>query len=61
MNGQYNSSMMSSSHFQAGQATKSHPSSPAKTGARVYTSVAEMKRKGKVRFELMCALQLYYL
>lgn len=45
--GQYSSSMMSS-HFQTGQATKSHPSSPAKTG-RVYASVAEMKRKGKVR------------
>ncbi|XP_043289495.1 protein shank isoform X5 [Venturia canescens] len=44
-NGQYGSSMMSS-HFQTGQATKSHPSSPAKTG-RVYASVAEMKRKGK--------------
>ncbi|XP_029055032.1 protein shank isoform X6 [Osmia bicornis bicornis] len=43
--GQYSSSMMSS-HFQTGQATKSHPSSPAKTG-RVYASVAEMKRKGK--------------
>ncbi|XP_015593343.1 uncharacterized protein LOC107266874 isoform X6 [Cephus cinctus] len=43
--GQYGSSMMSS-HFQTGQATKSHPSSPAKTG-RVYASVAEMKRKGK--------------
>lgn len=41
--------MMSSSHFQTtGQSTKSHPSSPAKTG-RVYASVAEMKRKGKVR------------
>ncbi|XP_020279507.1 SH3 and multiple ankyrin repeat domains protein 2-like isoform X2 [Pseudomyrmex gracilis] len=45
--GQYSSSMMSSSHFQTtGQSTKSHPSSPAKTG-RVYASVAEMKRKGK--------------
>ncbi|XP_071863855.1 SH3 and multiple ankyrin repeat domains prosap isoform X1 [Bombus fervidus] len=44
--GQYSSSMMSS-HFQTGQATKSHPSSPAKTG-RVYASVAEMKRKGKL-------------
>ncbi|XP_071569445.1 uncharacterized protein Prosap isoform X8 [Temnothorax nylanderi] len=45
---QYSSSMMSSSHFQTttGQSTKSHPSSPAKTG-RVYASVAEMKRKGK--------------
>ncbi|XP_012252273.2 uncharacterized protein LOC105683887 isoform X2 [Athalia rosae] len=43
--GQYGSSMMSS-HFQTGQSTKSHPSSPAKTG-RVYASVAEMKRKGK--------------
>ncbi|KAI4475796.1 hypothetical protein M0804_014077 [Polistes exclamans] len=43
--GQYSSSMMSS-HFQTGQSTKSHPSSPAKTG-RVYASVAEMKRKGK--------------
>ncbi|XP_023289608.1 SH3 and multiple ankyrin repeat domains protein 3 isoform X2 [Orussus abietinus] len=43
--GRYGSSMMSS-HFQAGQATKSHPSSPAKSG-RVYASVAEMKRKGK--------------
>ncbi|XP_046745294.1 SH3 and multiple ankyrin repeat domains protein 3 isoform X8 [Diprion similis] len=44
--GQYGSSMMSS-HFQTGsQATKSHPSSPAKTG-RVYASVADMKRKGK--------------
>ncbi|KAK0176007.1 hypothetical protein PV328_000187 [Microctonus aethiopoides] len=42
---QYGTSMMSS-HFQSGPATKSHPSSPAKTG-RVYTSVAEMKRKGK--------------
>ncbi|EFN85878.1 SH3 and multiple ankyrin repeat domains protein 3, partial [Harpegnathos saltator] len=42
---QYSSSMMSS-HFQTGQSTKSHPSSPAKTG-RVYASVAEMKRKGK--------------
>ncbi|XP_014481253.1 PREDICTED: SH3 and multiple ankyrin repeat domains protein 2 isoform X2 [Dinoponera quadriceps] len=43
---QYNSSMMSS-HFQTvSQSTKSHPSSPAKTG-RVYASVAEMKRKGK--------------
>ncbi|XP_066603694.1 SH3 and multiple ankyrin repeat domains protein 2 isoform X2 [Prorops nasuta] len=45
-NGQYSSSMMSS-HFQTAQATKSHPSSPAKTG-RVYASVAEMKRKGKL-------------
>ncbi|XP_053594900.1 SH3 and multiple ankyrin repeat domains protein 2 isoform X6 [Microplitis demolitor] len=43
--GQYGQTMMSS-HFQAGPATKSHPSSPAKTG-RVYASVAEMKRKGK--------------
>ncbi|XP_046425026.1 SH3 and multiple ankyrin repeat domains protein 3 isoform X7 [Neodiprion lecontei] len=44
--GQYGSSMMSS-HFQTGNhATKSHPSSPAKTG-RVYASVADMKRKGK--------------
>lgn len=44
---QYGTPMMSS-HFQSGPAAKSHPSSPAKTG-RVYTSVAEMKRKGKVR------------
>lgn len=44
---QYGTTM--SSHFQSGTATKSHPSSPAKTG-RVYASVAEMKRKGKVRF-----------
>ncbi|XP_074109680.1 SH3 and multiple ankyrin repeat domains prosap isoform X5 [Cotesia typhae] len=43
--GQYGQTMMSS-HFQTGPATKSHPSSPAKTG-RVYASVAEMKRKGK--------------
>ncbi|XP_046621074.1 SH3 and multiple ankyrin repeat domains protein 3-like isoform X8 [Neodiprion virginianus] len=44
--GQYGSSMMSS-HFQTGNhATKSHPSSPAKSG-RVYASVADMKRKGK--------------
>ncbi|XP_063991475.1 SH3 and multiple ankyrin repeat domains protein 2 isoform X6 [Diachasmimorpha longicaudata] len=41
---QYGSTM--SSHFQSGTTTKSHPSSPAKTG-RVYASVAEMKRKGK--------------
>ncbi|XP_011306794.1 SH3 and multiple ankyrin repeat domains protein 2 isoform X5 [Fopius arisanus] len=41
---QYGNTM--SSHFQSGTTTKSHPSSPAKTG-RVYASVAEMKRKGK--------------
>lgn len=45
--GQYGMNTMSS-HFQSGTITKSHPSSPAKTG-RVYASVAEMKRKGKVR------------
>ena len=45
--GQCSSSMMSS-HCQTGQSTKSHPSSPSK-GGRVYSSVAEMKRKGKVR------------
>lgn len=44
---QYGTNMMSS-HFQSGTMTKSHPSSPAKNG-RVYASVAEMKRKGKVR------------
>ncbi|XP_015118362.1 SH3 and multiple ankyrin repeat domains protein 2 isoform X6 [Diachasma alloeum] len=41
---QYGTTM--SSHFQSDTTTKSHPSSPAKTG-RVYASVAEMKRKGK--------------
>lgn len=32
----------------SGTIGKAHPSSPAKSG-RVYASVAEMKRKGKVR------------
>ncbi|XP_031782124.1 protein shank isoform X9 [Nasonia vitripennis] len=45
--------MNSSSHFPSGTiSTKSHSTSPAKSG-RVYASVAEMKRKGKssrVRF-----------
>lgn len=36
-------SLMSSSRFQGGSNTLSHPSSPAKSG-RVYASVAEMKR-----------------
>lgn len=45
--GQYSSSVMSS-HFQTSQSTKSQPSLPSK-GGRVYASVAEMKRKGKVR------------
>ncbi|OXU27495.1 hypothetical protein TSAR_001129 [Trichomalopsis sarcophagae] len=41
--------MNSSSHFPSGTiSTKSHSTSPAKSG-RVYASVAEMKRKGKVR------------
>ena len=38
----------SKARCQTMSSTKSHPSSPAKTG-RVYASVAEMKRKGKVR------------
>lgn len=46
-------SLMSSSRFQSGSNTLSHPSSPAKNG-RVYASVAEMKRSknknARVRF-----------